>query len=93
MFCGNYSIKEKVNGKDQCYEKSLYATICRNCLKYYGMDLFQSGRNCEGEPYLSKSCNGDCEYNNLNVTCLRKQTNITPLDRSNFYCKSFFNFY
>ena len=75
MSCGKYSIMA-VDGN--CFEKTLNATICRNCLRYYGSRIYQSGTNCTGEP-SEHFCNGDCEYDSINGTCSLKTGEILKL--------------
>ena len=68
-----------VNGK--CFEKTLNATICRNCLRYYSepkLRAYESETNCTGETY-EHLCNGDCEYDSINGTCSLKTGEILKL--------------
>ena len=69
--CGKYSIKDKF---EKCgVEKTYYATICRNCLRYHGAlnRTYQSGNNCLGN-HTATYCNGDCEYDNEIGICSLK---------------------
>ena len=61
MSCGNYPYTNK---DGHCEEERLFATICRNCLGYVGED-------CVGNK-ITHFCNGDCEFNSINGTCLLK---------------------
>ena len=71
MSCGKYQIKDK---NENCgVERTYYATVCRNCLRYYGTEdsLYLSGNNCLGN--ISETyCNGDCEYDSERGICSLK---------------------
>ena len=67
MFCGSYP---EIDDFGNCVEERKFATICRNCMKH-GRDK----TDCAGND-IPNYCNGDCEFNSRNKTCLRKSSKV-----------------